>query len=83
MDYGGPIVFAEIATMARKNPGRPPSLSAGHEERETVIHMKGSPAYVAWLETIHKKTHIPKVQIARLAFRSWAKENGHPAPPEI
>jgi hypothetical protein len=66
--------------MAKKK-GRPPAKSDG--ERETVIHMKGSPQYVAWLDQIHKKSRIPKVQLFRWAMAEWAKAHGYPAPPEI
>lgn len=63
--------------------GRPKTGKPTPDERETVIHMKGSPDYVQWLDKVHKKTHIPKVQIVRLALIDWAKKNGHAAPPEI
>jgi hypothetical protein len=52
-------------------------------ERETVINMKGSKGYAAWLEDRHRETHIPKVQIVRVALAEWAERNGRPAPPEI
>ncbi|MDG3008513.1 hypothetical protein [Paludisphaera mucosa] len=45
--------------------------------------MKGSPEYAAWLEGLHRKTHISKVQIVRLALQEWSAKNGHSAPPEI
>jgi hypothetical protein len=45
--------------------------------------MKGSRAYADWLEAMHWKTHISKVQIVRLALKEWAERNGHEAPPEI
>lgn len=66
----------------KKGPGRPP-LPAKDAARETVIHMKGSPEYVQWLDDAHKKTHIPKVQIFRLALQVWATKNGLESPPEI
>ena len=66
----------------KKGTSRPaPSDERG--ERETVIHMKGSADYVAWLDAIHRKTHIPKVQLFRVALAEWAKRNGHPEPPDI
>jgi hypothetical protein len=68
-------------TMARPKTGKAQPPERG--ERETVIHMKGSPEYVGWLEAVHKQTHIPKVQIVRLAIAEWAKAHGHPSPPEI
>jgi hypothetical protein len=67
----------------RKSPKRAPAPSEDRSERETVIHMKGSGDYVAWLDYLHRKTHIPKVQIFRLAIAEWAERNGHSAPPEI
>lgn len=52
-------------------------------ERETIVNMKGSADYAGWLEAVHRKTHIPKAQIVRLALATWAMANGHDAPPEI
>jgi hypothetical protein len=69
--------------MARpKKRGRPPKPPED-ANRETVIHMKGSAAYVEWLESIHRKTRIPKVQLFRMAMEEWAERNKHPKPPEI
>ena len=72
-----------VSIMARPKKGAPIEPAEERGERETVIHMKGSPAYVDWLEAIHKKTRIPKVQIFRMAIEEWATKHGHPAPPEI
>jgi hypothetical protein len=78
-----------VATMGRpkssaKPKGSGPSSKPEERgERETVIHMKGSPEYVDWLEAIHKQTRIPKVQIFRLALEEWAAKSGYPVPPEI
>jgi hypothetical protein len=63
--------------------GKPPAPPEDRGERETIIHMKGSPEYVDWVESIHRKTHIPKVQIFRIAVAEWAERHGHEAPPEI
>jgi hypothetical protein len=60
----------------------PPPQTPG-PDRETIINMKGSRAYSEWLESVHRKTHIPKVVIFRLALAEWAVRNGHDAPPEI
>jgi hypothetical protein len=76
--------MAGVLGMAKakgRGPGRP--ASASEPARETVINMKGSPEYVQWLDEAHKKTHIPKVQIFRLALQAWASKNGLSAPPEI
>lgn len=73
-----------VSTMARPKKNAPkPSTSASADDRQAVIVLKGSPAYVEWLDAIHKSTHIPKTSIVRLALAQWAKANGHPAPPEI
>jgi hypothetical protein len=59
----------------------PPPEERG--DRETIIHLKGSPEYVDWLEAAHKRTHISKAQIVRLALADWATKMGLPTPPEI
>lgn len=64
----------------KKTQAPPP---ASELERESVINLKGSPEYSAWLESVHRKTHISKAQIFRLAIAEWALKHGHPAPPEI
>ncbi|HWD08137.1 MAG TPA: hypothetical protein VHA57_03475 [Actinomycetota bacterium] len=65
----------------RKKTAAPPPAS--ELERATIINMKGSPDYSEWLEGVHRRTHIPKVQIFRLALAEWAEKHGHPTPPEI
>lgn len=74
---------AGVLTVGRPKRGAPEPPPEERGERETVVHMKGSPEYVDWLENAHKKTHIPKVQIFRLAVTDWAAKNGLPPPPEI
>jgi hypothetical protein len=72
----------KVSVLAGKR--RPPASQAANElERATIINMKGSSAYAQWLEGAHKTTHIPKVQIFRLAVAKWAHDEGLPAPPEI
>ncbi len=66
------------AVRKRRAPAPPAEL-----ERETIINMKGSSAYAEWLEGLHKATHIPKVQIFRLAVAKWAQDQKLPPPPEI
>lgn len=66
--------------------GRPKKVATTGENRavrETVIHLKGSPEFVDWLEVVNKKTHISKAEIVRIALAEWAEKNGHPLPPEI
>jgi hypothetical protein len=76
---------AGVAEMSRPKkrtePVRPPQPES--MERETIINMKGSRAYSEWLESVHRKTHIPKVVIFRLALAEWAERNGHESPPEL
>lgn len=72
-----------VLTVGRPKRGAPEPPPEERGERETVVHMKGSPAYVDWLERMHKKTRIPKVQLFRIAMEDWAAKNGHEAPPEI
>jgi hypothetical protein len=75
-----------VSTMGRPRKTAKPAPAESIDdrgERETVIHMKGSPGYVKWLDDVHRKTHIPKVQIFRIAVSEWAARNGHEEPPEI
>lgn len=67
-------------TMAKKRPA--PAKGDAGDERVVIVHLKGSPAYAAWLDQVHKNTHIAKATIFRLAMAEWAKANGHPEPPE-
>jgi hypothetical protein len=76
----GAVLMARPKARAKKKTGAPPPSEL---ERETIVNMKGSPEYAAWLEAIHRKTYISKVQIVRLALTEWAAKNGHPTPPEI
>jgi hypothetical protein len=75
---------AGAGLMARpktKKTAAPPTAS--ELERTTIINMKGSPEYAAWLEGVRRKTYISKVQIIRLALAEWAEKHGHSTPPEI
>jgi hypothetical protein len=78
-----PEMTTGASDMAKtKKAGRPP-LPAKDAARETIINMKGSPEYAEWLDSLHKRTYISKVQIVRLALKEWAAKNGHPAPPDL
>jgi hypothetical protein len=46
-----------------------------------IVHLKGSAEYADWLDKLHRKTHIPKASMFRLAMELWAKQNGHGEPP--
>ena len=68
-----------VATMARPK-GRPKreGPTKTHQERITIINLKGSQEQADWLEAVHHKTHIAKSVIVRLALSLWAERNGHP-----
>jgi len=73
----------EVSRPKKKTAKPVPPPIPEKAERETVIHMKGSAEYVAWLESVHRETHIPKVQIVRLALKEWAELRRMKVPPEI
>ena len=79
-NHGGRSRFDGTSEEESKGGG---ASAAPEAERETIVNMKGSPEYSAWLEEIPRKTHIPKVQIFRVAVADWAMKNGHSMPPEI
>jgi hypothetical protein len=81
MAAGAGLMAREKRAKPATKPVAPPPPA--ELERETIVNMKGSPEYSAWLEEIHRKTHIPKVQIVRLAIAAWAEQNGYRTPPEI
>jgi hypothetical protein len=75
---------AGAVSMGRPKKGaKKPEPVVGPDERVAIIHLKGTPAYAAWLEAVNAKSHIPKAAIIRLAVAEWAARNGHPAPPEM
>lgn len=51
--------------------------------RAAIIHLKGTPAYAEFMDTLARKTHIPKAAMFRLAFAEWCERNGHGTPPEL
>lgn len=74
--------MAGVDTMARPK-GRPKGSPketppAAQSERVTIISLKGTAAQAEWLEDAHRKTHIAKSVIVRLALDLWAKERGLP-----
>ena len=58
--------------QAESQASQPESLG-----RITIINLKGSADQAAWLEAAHRKTHISKSVIVRLALSEWAERNGH------
>jgi hypothetical protein len=53
------------------------------DARTVIIHLKGSHEYAAWLEEVHRETHLPKATIVRLALTEWAAKNKRKTPPEF
>ena len=52
--------------------------------RETVIHMKGSPDYVEWLDDVHRRTHIPEgPDISNRGGRMGRPERAQGAPGDM
>jgi hypothetical protein len=75
---------AGATSVGRPKKGKRADRAPGEgEDRETIIHMKGSAEYNDFLDAVHRKTHIPKVQQFRIAYAEWCERNGHGVPPEI
>ena len=75
------MTLSGVDLVAKAKKTGKPSKTA--DDRAVIIHLKGTSGYAAWLDDIHKKTHLPKATIIRLALTLWAKENDHPEPPEF
>ena len=77
-------MYAGAGLMAREPKGsKKKAESQAPDERVAIIHLKGSPAYAAWLEAAHRKTHIAKASIVRVALAEWAERHGIESPPEL
>jgi hypothetical protein len=69
--------------------GRPLLVNQGNIELMggvqgiTIINLKGSEEQAAWLEAVHRKAHLPKSVIVRLALELWATKSGHPSFPAM
>jgi hypothetical protein len=75
------MATAEAPVMARpkgKAKRVPTPATPAQPTRTTIINLKGSEAQAEWLEAVHRKTHIAKSVIVRLALTLWAEKNGHP-----
>jgi hypothetical protein len=76
-----PMLGAE--TMARPTKSKATPVEPPDNDRVAIIHLKGSPEYAAWLERLHKETHIAKTNLVRLALKEWAENRKHESPPEL
>lgn len=54
-----------------------PAAETTSVPRITLINLKGTASQAAWLEGVHRKTHIAKAVIMRLALTAWAEQQGH------
>jgi hypothetical protein len=77
---GGTFQGPTEAAMAKKT-GRPPSPEP--LERVTVINLKGTAEFRAWLDAFSEETHIPAASLVRLGLGALAKEHKRPAPPKM
>jgi hypothetical protein len=76
------VELSGVACMARpKAKAGPAKVETTQPARTTIINLKGSEDQASWLEGVHRKTHLPKSVIVRLALNLWAEKNGHPVFP--
>lgn len=69
--------------MAKKSTAKAVPKAAPRAERLSVLNLKGSPEYHAWLAAISERSLIPTATIVRDALAKWAKERGYPPPPKV
>lgn len=73
-----------VEVMARPK-GRPKAAKTESvptpTPRITIINLKGTHGQADWLDAVHRKTHLSRSVIVRLALSAWAENNGHPAFP--
>jgi hypothetical protein len=68
----------ELMSRPKSKPKAQEPIPESRDSRVTIINLKGSPEQGQWLESVHRKTHIAKSVIVRLALSQWAASNGHP-----
>ena len=76
-------MMAGATTMGRPRKGQEAKRTADSTDRVAIIHLKGSEAYAAWLDELHKHTHIAKATLVRLGLAAIAKQHNFKAPPEL
>lgn len=78
------MAFIGRPLLTSANPDATKAIPCGAKNRQLIIHVKGSRAYATWLEDAHRKTHIAKATIVRLAIAEWAAKQGYDVlPPEL
>lgn len=70
-------------TAAPKGAGeaKPENERSGRADRRTIIVLKGTAAYQAWLDGAVEKTRMPASVLIDVAVAKWAADNGLPEPP--
>jgi hypothetical protein len=82
--FGGEDMNTGGAAVMARPKGRPKSERAAvpaQTPRITIINLKGSEEQSEWLEKMHRRTHLSKSVIVRLALALWAEQNKHPSFP--
>jgi hypothetical protein len=77
---------ARATGVGRPKKGAPPKRESKKDRddfREAILYMKGSPEYFRFVDSVHNKTGLTKVQMFRIAFKVWCEMNDHGTPPEI
>jgi hypothetical protein len=72
-----------VVDMGRPKGKRIPPPPEERKARETVIHMKGSPEYVDYIDDFHQSTRISKVELFRMGIELLAEKNKFRKPPKI
>ena len=67
--------------MAKKKAVETDPAPAESPGRVSVIHLQGPVEERDWLTVLHRKTHLPKATIVRLALADWAKARDLPPSP--
>jgi hypothetical protein len=71
----------ELMARPKAKRGLRETTEPAQPARTTIINLKGSEEQAAWLEAVHRKTHLAKSVIVRLALTEWAERHGHQAFP--
>ena len=69
--------------MAKKKMSPPPPPPEPTRAQLSVINLKGSPEYIAWLDGAHRKTRISKAALFRIGMEMVAKAYELDPPPEM
>ncbi len=77
------MAFIDRPLLVNPNPDAVEATDVSRGHRLTIASIRLSKALAEWLEAVHRKTHIPKAVIVRLALALWGEQNGQaPFPAE-